>query len=197
MLKSNALELNADDGRNRTKDRTAGEIAEVDEPCTSCSADWRGSVDTSSTSVRRVAGLGPVLAVGENFDLSAWVPTIPWWFTWVVLPLLLLAGLWWAIRERSVSGAADRGERNVRRAVTGAGFVGAGVLGAFLGTLEGLESVGVMLGDVLISHHEILAKVGAVGGSWAVLDRVTALGPSEILLVLGVLSLVILSVNDK
>lgn len=122
---------------------------------------------------------------------------IPWWFTWVVLPILLLAGLWWAIRERSVSGAADRGERNVRRAVTGAGFVGAGVLGAFLGTAEGIESVGVMFGNVLFSHHEILAKLGAVAGSWAVLDRVTALGPSEILLVVGVLSLLILTWNDR
>jgi len=96
-----------------------------------------------------------------------------------------------------VSGAADRGERNVRRAVTGAGFVGAGVLGAFLGTAEGIESVGVMFGNVLFSHHEILAKLGAVAGSWAVLDRVTALGPSEILLVVGVLSLLILTWNDK
>lgn len=137
-----------------------------------------------------------MLALGEGFDLSSFVPTIPWWFTWVLLPFLMFASLWWAIRERSVSGTADRGKRNIQRTLWAFGVVSGGVFGGLLGGLEGLETLTMHFGYLAVDHWELLAKFGAVVGSWSVLDRVTDFSGFEILAVLVVLFLLILVLDD-
>lgn len=200
MLKSHESEPNADEKMNRHSDKTTGDAPDgpdsesVDDSSTG--AGSRNSVDCSSTSVRRVAGVAPVLSVGANFDLSAWIPAVPWWFTWILLPFLMTAGLWWAIRERSVSGAADRGKRNAKRTMWLFGVVGSGVAGGLLGGLEGIETLMWHFGYMALDHWEILAKLGAVVGSWSVLERATALGVYEIMTVLGVLFLLVLTLDD-
>lgn len=107
------------------------------------------------------------------------LPTPPDWVVWLFGPLLLLAALWWGIRERSVEGAARRGQRNVGRTLAGFGVVGAGVVGAFLGALDGLESVAWAFGDVLAAHLPTLAKAAGVIGGYGLLNRMYDLSTLE------------------